>query len=117
MTLKNEADKKGIVDFGSNGTEISVRVLKAEQKAKKLEIAAGDLIDVSKQGAKFTGRPIRPSVTKVRATMKDGSVKELNEGEFFVDYESNVSAGKAKAIVYALRKSDDAVNRYLLSCF
>ena len=106
VTLNNEADKMGIVDFGSKGTEIPVRVLNKEQKAKKLEITEGDFIEVSEKGAKYTGRAICPSVNKVRATMKDGTVRELEKDEFFVDYESNVSAGRAKVIVYALGKSE-----------
>ena len=38
--------------------------------------------------------------------MKDGTVRELEKDEFFVDYESNVRAGRAKVIVYALGKSE-----------
>ena len=109
-----KSDKNGLIKFPESGLDVNIRVLDKSQKAKKLEITDGDYIvnQAAKKGLAFTGRGVCPSVTKVRATMPDGTTKELelSKNQFSVDYVNNVKAGTAKVIITALGSSNDAVS-------
>ncbi len=108
------SDKVGMIKFPDKGVDISLRVLDKSQKARKLEITDGDFItkEASKKGIAFTGRGICPTVTMVRATMPDGTTRELelSKKQFSVDYVNNVKAGTAKVIITAIGSSNDAVS-------